>query len=299
MVVIDTEVSIDKKYLPMTIEVPSNWESISPKICVFLTHGAGGDKDFHQLVALSIKLAESGYMCARFTCKGLNIKYRTRAYVEVVRHVCLKYSSLTGCVFAGRSMGSCAAHMAANCISKSPNQPKSEISDKHSEQTLQPAKRKRKHSERNSKCDVKPKPDLCENCHAVHPPSCNTLGVICLSYPLHPVGGKELRSQPILEANVPVIFLSGTNDDMCDLPTLETILTTAFSNQVSCKLTQWKNKSDLNSTCLFKINTPTGLGCIASLDNAIHSLKVKGLDDDVVIASVCEVVLSWLQRILP
>lgn len=51
---------------------------------VILTHGAGGDMNFPQLVSLAAYLASQGILCLRFTCKGLNIAYRTKAYKTVV-----------------------------------------------------------------------------------------------------------------------------------------------------------------------------------------------------------------------
>lgn len=49
-----------------------------------LTHGAGGDMNFRHLVSLAQAVAASGHLCVRFTCKGLNLAYRVRAYGAVV-----------------------------------------------------------------------------------------------------------------------------------------------------------------------------------------------------------------------
>uniref|UniRef100_A0A669QJE4 Uncharacterized protein n=1 Tax=Phasianus colchicus TaxID=9054 RepID=A0A669QJE4_PHACC len=40
--------------------------------------------NFPQLVSLAAYLASQGILCLRFTCKGLNIAYRTKAYKTVV-----------------------------------------------------------------------------------------------------------------------------------------------------------------------------------------------------------------------
>lgn len=50
---------------------------------VILTHGAGGDMNFKHLVSLSRALASNGLLCLRFTCKGLNLGYRVKAYRAV------------------------------------------------------------------------------------------------------------------------------------------------------------------------------------------------------------------------
>jgi predicted alpha/beta-hydrolase family hydrolase len=42
------------------------------------------------------------------------------------------------------------------------------------------------------------------------------LGVICLSYPLHrPRVYTQLRDEPLYEIRKPILFVSGTDDDMC------------------------------------------------------------------------------------
>lgn len=51
-------------------------------------------------------------------------------------------------------------------------------------------------------------------------------GVICLSYPLHkPNDFKQLRDGPLYDVTKPVLFVSGTDDNMCDqelfLPVLD------------------------------------------------------------------------------
>ena len=51
---------------------------------VILTHGAGGDMNHAQLVSFATALAEVGFLVLRFTCKGLNIKYRSKVYLTVL-----------------------------------------------------------------------------------------------------------------------------------------------------------------------------------------------------------------------
>lgn len=51
---------------------------------IILTHGAGGDMNHKQLVGIAEKLAKAGYLVLRFTCKGLNLAYRTKVYTGIV-----------------------------------------------------------------------------------------------------------------------------------------------------------------------------------------------------------------------
>lgn len=61
-----------------------------PLTAVILTHGAGGDMNFKHLVSLAHALASNGSLCLRFTCKGLNLAYRVKAYhavwVSIFKH---------------------------------------------------------------------------------------------------------------------------------------------------------------------------------------------------------------------
>lgn len=42
-------------------------------------------------------------------------------------------------------------------------------------------------------------------------------GLICLSYPLHPPNAKsKLRDEDILQITKPMLFISGSKDEMCD-----------------------------------------------------------------------------------
>jgi predicted alpha/beta-hydrolase family hydrolase len=51
-------------------------------------------------------------------------------------------------------------------------------------------------------------------------------GVVLLGYPLHPAGKKErLRDAHLPSVQVPMLFLSGTRDDLCDLDLLRPVLT--------------------------------------------------------------------------
>lgn len=51
---------------------------------VILTHGASGDMNLPHLMSLASHLASHGFFCLRFTCKGLNIVHRIKAYKSVL-----------------------------------------------------------------------------------------------------------------------------------------------------------------------------------------------------------------------
>ncbi|XP_007666181.1 testis-expressed protein 30 [Ornithorhynchus anatinus] len=103
---VDLKIPFENKQLDAVCSVPDKPLTYG----VILTHGAGGDMNGPHLVSLAAHLASHGLLCLRFTCKGLNINYRTRAYASVLEF--LKSSTeykLTGVFLAGRSMGSRAA----------------------------------------------------------------------------------------------------------------------------------------------------------------------------------------------
>lgn len=74
------KIPFGNKYLDAVFSVPEK----KPTYGVILTHGAGGDMNFPHLVSLAAYLASHGVLCLRFTCKGLNIAYRAKAFKTVV-----------------------------------------------------------------------------------------------------------------------------------------------------------------------------------------------------------------------
>ncbi|KAM4698961.1 testis-expressed protein 30 [Discoglossus pictus] len=102
------KIPFGKKYLDAIFSIPGAFGAV--RHGVILTHGAGGDMNFAHLVSLASYLASHGVLCLRFTCKGLNLVYRTKAYNAVLEYLksCEEYK-LTGVFLAGRSMGSRAA----------------------------------------------------------------------------------------------------------------------------------------------------------------------------------------------
>ncbi|KAM9390351.1 testis-expressed protein 30 [Phaethornis superciliosus] len=103
---VKVKIPFGNKYLDAIFSVPEK----KPTYGVILTHGAGGDMNFPHLVSLAAYLASHGVLCLRFTCKGLNIVYRTKAFKTVVEYLRLSDDyKLSGVFLAGRSMGSRAA----------------------------------------------------------------------------------------------------------------------------------------------------------------------------------------------
>lgn len=166
-----------------TVKVPFGTKSLDAALCfpaslkdthtaVILTHGAGGDMNFKHLVSLAHALAAEGHICLRFTCKGLNLGYRLKAFHAVWDYLkSLQKFTIKHIFVGGRSMGCRAAAALAR-----------QLSDK-SEGVVR--------------------------------------GVICLSFPLHPPAqthahlqrSEDLRGLP---EHMPVLFVSGTEDNMCD-----------------------------------------------------------------------------------
>ncbi|MEE6470745.1 hypothetical protein FKM82_009055 [Ascaphus truei] len=225
------KIPFGKKYIDAVISVPG---AISPLMHgVILTHGAGGDMNFLHLVSLASYLASRGVLCLRFTCKGLNLVYRTKAYNAVLAFLksCEEYK-LSGVFVAaqssigietvscfhytGRSMGSRAAA--------------SVMRGADEDGFIQ--------------------------------------GLICLSYPLHPPNAKgKLRDQDILLITSPVLFVSGSADDMCEKALLEDLIS--------------KMKASIK---------------IHWVETANHGMVVKGRTAEDVMMEINKQVFSWIQE---
>ncbi|XP_042282754.1 testis-expressed protein 30 [Thunnus maccoyii] len=164
------KVPFGKKHLDAALCAPTSVKHALT--AVILTHGAGGDMNFRHLVSLAHALASKGFLCLRFTCKGLNLAYRVKAYHAVWHYLkSLQTFTIKHIFVGGRSMGCRAAAAVAR-----------QLSDE-SEDAVQ--------------------------------------GVICLSFPLHPPGQTDAhrqRSEDLkgLPEHMAVLFVSGTEDNMCD-----------------------------------------------------------------------------------
>ncbi|KAK6487046.1 testis-expressed protein 30 isoform X1 [Huso huso] len=93
-------------------------------------------------------------------------------------------------------------------------------------------------------------------------------GLICLSYPLHPPKQqKKLRTSDLQLVQNPVLFLSGTADEMCEKSLLE---------------------GEVN-----KMVAPTKVYWI---DGANHGMGVKGRTEEEIMDEMNSQVLSWIQE---
>ncbi|XP_054994626.1 testis-expressed protein 30 [Sorex araneus] len=188
---------------------------------IILTHGASGDMNLPHLMSLASHLASHGFFCLRFTCKGLNIVHRIKAYKSVLNY--LKTSAeykLAGVFLGGRSMG---ARAAASVM-----------------------------------CHVEP-----EEADGF------VRGLICISYPLHrPKQQQKLRDEDLFRIKDPVLFVSGSADEMCEKNLLE-------------KVAQ-------------KMQAPNKIHWI---EKANHSMAVKGRSTNDVFREINTQILFWIQKI--
>ncbi|XP_029460399.1 testis-expressed protein 30 [Rhinatrema bivittatum] len=216
---VKVQIPFGNKHIDATCCVPARKQRET--YSVILTHGAGGDKNFSHLVSLSTYLASHGLLCLRFTCKGLNIVYRTKAYRTVLEYLKLSEEyNVTGVFLAGRSMGSRAA---ASLIRQA--------------------------------CD--------EDEDFIR-------GLICLSYPLHPPKTfDKLRTDDLLLIKHPVLFVSGSADEMCRKDLLEN---TASKMKASRRI-HW-------------------------IESANHTMSVRGRAAEEVMMEMNIQVFAWIKEIV-
>nr|XP_046260412.1 testis-expressed protein 30 isoform X2 [Scatophagus argus]XP_046260413.1 testis-expressed protein 30 isoform X2 [Scatophagus argus] len=178
--------------------------------------------NFRHLVSLAQALASHGFLCLRFTCKGLNLGYRVKAYRAVWDYLkSLQRFTIKHIFVGGRSMGCRAAAALAR-----------QLSDE-SEDAMR--------------------------------------GVICLSFPLHPPAQTHThrqRSEHLRELpeHMPVLFVSGTEDNMCDRVLLDGVVK------------EMKAQVD-----------------VFWLKGGSHGLTVKGRSEDSVLEEVNLQVITWLR----
>ncbi|KAM9346882.1 nucleolus and neural progenitor protein-like [Symphorus nematophorus] len=110
------KVPFGTKFLDAALSHPSSVKDVHT--AVILTHGAGGDMNFKHLVSLARALASHGVLCLRFTCKGLNLGYRVKAFRAVWDFLkSLQKFSIKNVFVGGRSMGCRAAAALARQLS--------------------------------------------------------------------------------------------------------------------------------------------------------------------------------------
>ncbi|NXV82549.1 TEX30 protein, partial [Atlantisia rogersi] len=215
---VKVKIPFGNKHIDAIFSVPEKKSTYG----VILTHGAGGDMNFPHLVSLASYLASHGVLCLRFTCKGLNIAYRAKAFKTVVEYLKLSDEyKLSGVFLAGRSMGSRAAASVIRHLSQE---------DDDDDDFIQ--------------------------------------GLVCLSYPLHrPKLQSKLRDEDLLFIRCPVLFISGSADEMCEKQLLEGVV----SKMKAPKTIHW-------------------------IDNANHGMAVKGRTTDDVMEEINAQVFSWLRK---
>ncbi|XP_042314279.1 testis-expressed protein 30 isoform X2 [Sceloporus undulatus] len=95
-------------------------------------------------------------------------------------------------------------------------------------------------------------------------------GLICLSYPLHrPRLQTKLRDEDLLFIKSPVLFVSGTADEMCEQRLLENVAV--------------------------KMKAPKKIHWI---EKANHSMTVRGRTTDDILLEINTQVLSWIREII-
>ena len=95
------------------------------------------------------------------------------------------------------------------------------------------------------------------------------LGVICLSYPLHrPRVYTQLRDEPLYEIRKPILFVSGTDDDMCKQELFLPVLDQLTSHDV-----HW-------------------------IEGGNHGMDIKGKPIDDIIQEISHVIITWIQKTL-
>uniref|UniRef100_A0A6J0TW30 Testis-expressed protein 30 isoform X3 n=1 Tax=Pogona vitticeps TaxID=103695 RepID=A0A6J0TW30_9SAUR len=95
-------------------------------------------------------------------------------------------------------------------------------------------------------------------------------GLICLSYPLHrPKLQTKLRDEDFLFIKSPVLFVSGTADEMCDQQLLEDVA----GKMEGPKKIHW-------------------------IEKANHSMAVKGRATDDILLEINMQVLSWIKEVI-
>ncbi|CAK6966358.1 testis-expressed protein 30 [Scomber scombrus] len=216
------KVPFGTKHLDATLCTPSSVKH--PLTAVILTHGAGGDMNFKHLVSLAHALASNGFLCLRFTCKGLNLAYRVKAYHAVWNYLkSLQKFTIKHIFVGGRSMGCRAAAAVAR-----------QLSDE-SEDAVQ--------------------------------------GVISLSFPLHPPGQTDAhrqRSEDLrgLPEHMPLLFVSGTEDNMCDRGLFDGMI-----KEIKAQVE------------------------VFWLNGGSHGLKVKGRSEESVLDEVNLQVITWICKL--
>ncbi|KAK7940013.1 hypothetical protein WMY93_003339 [Mugilogobius chulae] len=175
------------------------------------------------LVSVARAVAAQGFFCLRFTCKGLNVVHRVKAYHAVWDYFKTNFPTIKHVFLGGRSLGSRAAAALLRQLS---------------DDTEEAAR-----------------------------------GLICLSFPLHTPSQRDTHHQRSLDLlqlpqQTTVLFVSGTQDDMCDKELM---------NQ-----TVEKMKAQVD---------------VLWLDGGSHGLAVKGRSEESVMEEVNSYITTWMRAV--
>ncbi|XP_071663275.1 testis-expressed protein 30 isoform X2 [Patagioenas fasciata] len=262
------------KYLDAIFSVPEK----KPTCGVILTHGAGGDMNFPHLVSLATYLASRGVLCLRFTCKGLNIAYRTKAFKTVVEYLKLSDDYKLSSVFLA-GIVSLAGAATTSHVANGDTQPGAftGFSWEHGcldlVLVMPQILLQKEEGQSNRPCFSGRSMGSRAAASVIHQLSLEDdddfiQGLVCLSYPLHrPKLQSKLRDEDLLFIRCPVLFVSGSADEMCEKQLLEGVA----SKMKAPKKIHW-------------------------IDKANHGMAVKGRATDDVMEEINAQVFSWLRE---
>lgn len=289
-----------EKYLDAVYSIPVKQQA--PFYGAILTHGAGGDMNSQHLVSLASYLAAHGILCLRFTCKGPNLVYRTKAYKVALAKIRLITDELYldadysvpanqrapfyGVILAQgagdymnsqhlASLASCLADHGILCLRftcrKGLSLAYRTKAYKEALELLRTSEYQlngvflggRSMGSRAAAAIVSKLREDDADWSFVR-------GLICLSYPLHPVKEQsKLRTEDLLLVKHPTLFISGSADEMCEKNLLESVTS--------------------------KMNAPTK---IQWLEGGNHGMAVTGRTAEDIAEEINTHVLSWVKDVI-
>jgi len=96
-------------------------------------------------------------------------------------------------------------------------------------------------------------------------------GVIFLGYPLHPAGNlAKLKDAHLYRIEVPMLFFAGTKDRLCDMETLQRVLS--------------------------KLQAPCELDVVEGGDHSFSVPKSMGIPQSEIYARIVETAVAWLEK---
>jgi predicted alpha/beta-hydrolase family hydrolase len=99
-------------------------------------------------------------------------------------------------------------------------------------------------------------------------------GLLFLGYPLHPPGNPEkLRFEHLRRISIPMLFVQGTRDPLCELPLLRRLLK--------------------------ELPARTSVHVVEDGDHSFRLLERTGRSDEEVLREIVQVAGRWMKRVLP